>query len=77
MLFRGTKAERNALIAALGCRASVLGRRIERMGAEGNDESAHRHEAELALVQEMRAALKGWLAQDTREPCQTAEGVSQ
>ncbi len=77
MLFRGTKAERNALIAALGCRASVLGRRIERMATEGDDESAQRHEVELALVQVMRAALKGGLAQDGQELCHTAEGVSQ
>lgn len=77
MLFRGTKAERDALIAALGSREYILMRRIERMEGDGNDKSAQRHAEELALAQKMRAALKGGLAQDGQKPCQTAEGVSQ
>ncbi|MFG1429199.1 hypothetical protein [Roseixanthobacter glucoisosaccharinicivorans] len=47
------------------------------MNDEGKDESARRQAAELALVQEMRAALKGGLAQDTRELCQTAGRAGQ
>ncbi|MFG1399854.1 hypothetical protein [Roseixanthobacter pseudopolyaromaticivorans] len=68
MLFRGTKSERDALLAALGNREHILMRRVERMTVEGKDESAQRQAEELALVQKMRAALKGGLTQDNPEP---------
>lgn len=51
--------ERKALLAALGTRADVLERRIK---LYREDEAlvrwAARHEAELALVREMRTAIK-------------------
>lgn len=72
MLFRGTKSERDALIAALGSREYILSRRIHRMEDEGKDRSAQRQADELVLVQEMRAGLKGARAIDRRAQCQTA-----
>lgn len=64
-MFRGTKTERDALLSALGCRADVLKRRVAWLVSVGNDKSAQRHTDELALVQTMRAGLKGEVGRGT------------
>lgn len=53
-----TEQERNALRAAIGCRAYVLEKRIARYEQEGKLRPAQSHREELVLITRMKAELK-------------------